>query len=440
MTSTPKAFPGRQLWLVLLLLSCALPTGARAQEANRLLRIQIRPHQGFTRITLLFRSAPDYKLSSTPGKVRIDLRGTGSRSFRKLRSYGDSHIGGVFCSSREGGVQLTVPVREEGSGVQLLGYGSPTALALDIGPAMRRAPRVDIAPGREPILSGTEQFVRDFATPARDGLPFVPTEVKLLQRLLPEGERQLFQQGEGALYKEQGAEALEIFSFFLAKAPAVQALARYRSGQALYLLERYGEALKSFRQGEALWPGYLEQAPEIEQTYADARAKGGDWAGGRALLVRLIDRVNGTAYAAPLLNRLAELSARHGDQTAALEIYRSVAEHAPGTPAAARARMKLADREMFTLSRDQYRSFLEKYQSIYQAPGDFALRDEALFKIALLQALYGPAGEALQASIAYQTCYPRGIFVTIVKKLLTRRERPAHWAKVARSPSAVAKI
>jgi len=418
MISTQRtATSGRRLRLFLVLLCCALPVGAQAQGENRLLRIQIRPHQGFTRITLLFQSPPDFAFSRGGGQVRLSVRGADSPAFRKFRSYADAHVGGVFCSTREEGLRLVVPVKEPGAGVQVLANGNPNALALDIGPAMARAPRVDIAPGREPILSGTEQFVRQFGTPARAGLPFVPTEAKLLGRLLPAGEAQLFQRGEGALYKEQGSEALEIFSFFLQKSPAVKALATYRLAQALYLLERYDEALKALKEAEALWPGYLDQAPELLQTYADLKARGGDYAGGRALLLRLIDQMSGTAYSAPLLNRLADLAARHGDAALATVIYRSVVVHALGTPAAGRARMKLADREMFSLSRDRYRILLERYQSIYQAPGDFALRDEALFKIALLQALYGPAQEALAASVNYQTCYPRGIFGTIVKKM-----------------------
>ena len=194
----------------MVLLCCALPGRADAQAENRLLRIQVRPHQGFTRIILLFQSPPDYTMSRTPGRVRITLRDTDSPAFRKFRSYTDSHVGGVFCSARDGATQLSVPVKEAGAGVELMGYGNPNALALDIGPALKRPLRVDIAPGREPILSGTEQFVREFGTPARAGLPFVPTKVEKLKRLLGDGDLMLFQRGEGALYKEQGTEALEI--------------------------------------------------------------------------------------------------------------------------------------------------------------------------------------------------------------------------------------
>jgi tetratricopeptide (TPR) repeat protein len=111
------------------------------------------------------------------------------------------------------------------------------------------------------------------------------------------------------------------------------------------------------------------------------------------------------------------MTERHGEGELALGIYRNVVVHAPGTPAASRARMKIADREMFTLSRDRYRELLRRYQSIYESQGDFYLRDEALFKVALLQALYGPAREALDATIVYDRRYPRGIFSPIVKKM-----------------------
>jgi tetratricopeptide (TPR) repeat protein len=418
MTSSPRtAYLGRHLWPLLLLLCCALPGRAEAQGENRLLRIQIRPHQGFTRITLLFRSPPDYALSRTPGAVRVSLRGTDGTVFRRYRSYSDANIGGVFCTLRDGELRLQVPLKAPGTGVQMLGHANPSALSLDIGPGVARPTRADILPGREPILSGTEQFVRDFGAPARAALPFVPTPVKRLRQLLAPEDVLLFQRGGGALYKEQGAEALEIFPTFLTKSPALKALAAYRMAQALYLVERFDEALKAFKEAEALWPGYLEQAPELLQPYADLLFKSGDYAGGRALLLRLIDRTAGTAYSAPLLNRLADMAARHGDSALAMIIYRSVVVHAPGTPAAGRARMKLADREMFTMSRDRYRILLDRYQSIYEGGGDFNLRDEAFFKMALLQALYGPASEALAASITYQNRYPRGVFSTIVKKM-----------------------
>ena len=427
MTCTLRtACPGRPLGLLLILLACALPVSARAEQENRLRRIQIVPHQGFTRINLFFQAPPDYTLKLSPGRIRLDIRGADAPSFRKLRSYADRQLSGVFTYPRAGALSILIPVREGEPGVQAISCGNPSVLSLDVGPAVKRAAPVDIAPGREPILAGTEQFVRDFAHPELAGVPFEPTDAKLLKELLPREEMLLFQQGEGLLYREQGNEALAIFSTLLGKPPAVRALAYYRLGGALCLLQRTDEALAAFRQGEALWPEYLEQAPELLQAYAKVRAKSGDFAGARTLLLRLMNKAVGTPYQALLLNRLADLSERRGEMSPAAAMYRSAVVHAPGSTAAGRARLKLADRELFTLSRDRYRELLGRYQAIYQAPGDFALRDEALFKMALLLALYAPPREALEASVSYDKRYPRGIFSTIVKKMREELLLPAY--------------
>lgn len=421
MTSVRRTpFPGARLWLVLLLIVCALPVRARADEPeNRLRRIRIVPHAGFTRINLYFQDPPDYRVTRLDGRVRLEVRGADTPYFKKLRSYSDPRISGVFCANREAGAVVTVAVREPDPAVHAVSPTDPTVLSLDIGHALKRVQLPDIAPGREPILSGTERFVREYGVPARAGLPFQPSDVKELKTLMGEGDAALFQQGEGLLYRERGEEAMAVFSNFLGagRPQAVRALAWFRLGEALTLMEKNDEALAAFRQGEALAPAFLDAAPRIMQLYAEVRAKNGDFAGGRALLVRLIDRLSGTVYAAQLMNRLADLSERHGGAAQALAMYRSVAAHAPGTPAAARALMKIADREMFTLSRERYPSLAARYRAIYEAPGDFSLRDEALFKTALVQALYGPAAEALQASVSYDTRYPRGIFSTIVKKM-----------------------
>ena len=411
------ACPGRSLRLLLVLLVCAFPVSAQAQQENRLRRIEIIPHQGFTRVNLFFQAPPDYTLRSAPGRIRLDVRGADSPAFKKFRAYADPQLSGLITSARAGTLSVSISVRDAEPGVQAISYGNPSVLSLDIGPAVRRARLVDIVPGREPILSGTERFVRDFAHLEPAGIPFAPTDAKLLQELLPEQEMRLFQYGEGLLYEEKGSEAVEIFSSMLAKPPAVRALAYYRLGGALCLLGRNEEALAAFSQAEALWPAYLEQAPEISQSYAEVRAKSGDFAGGRALLVRLMAKFAGTPYQAQLLNRLADMSERHGEKETAAAMYRSVVIHAPASAAAGRARLKLADRELLTLSRDRYRELLGRYQAIYLAPGDFALRDEALFKMALLLALYAPSREALEASVSYDKRYPRGIFSTIVKKM-----------------------
>lgn len=410
---TPR--PGLAL-LLLLVVACALPGLAQAQQENRLRRIAVRPHQEFTRITLFFLSPPDYSLRLSPGRVRLEIRGADAPSFRKLRGYADARLSGIFTELRAGVLSVSIPVRESEPGVQAVSYGNPSVLSLDIGPGVKRAGKVDIAPGREPILAGTEQFVRAFESDP-GGVPFAPTDAKLLKELFAPEELALFQQGESLLYEEQAEGAAAVFTTFLGKPRGARALAFYRLGEALLGLGRVKEALDAFKKGEAAWPQYLEQATDIQQSYADALARSGDFAAGRRKLLQLMDRFVGTPYQSELMSRLADLSQRQGKKLAAAALYRSVIVHAPGSAAAARARLKLADRELFTLSRDRYRELLAKYQGIYQAPGDFATRDEALFKTALLLALYAPPREALEAAISYDRRYPRGIFSTIVKQM-----------------------
>jgi tetratricopeptide (TPR) repeat protein len=406
----------RLFWLFLAFLACALPYNAEAQQQNRLRHIQVLHHKNSTRINLFFQDPPDYSARIGAGRVRLVVKGADAPIFKRLRAAADSRIAGVWCARRNGGLEIVIPVKGGGS-IEMLPVEDSPILSLEIGGAYRPAEAPEILPGREPILSGTERFVRDFAAPARAALPFAPTDVRVIRPLLSDPELQLFQHGEELLYLEQATEAVQVFSNFLSKPPVVRALAWYRLGEAYSLLDRNQEALAAFRQGETLWPGFLAQSPELRLCYAEARAKCGDFAGGRAMLVQLIGELSGSEYAAPLADRLAEMWARHGDSSVAYRMYRTVVEHAPGTPAAARARLKLADREMFTIPRERYQELLQRYSEIYQTPADQLLRDEALFRIALLQALYAPAPEALEASVTYDRRYPRGVFGTIVKKM-----------------------
>ncbi|MBU5611583.1 tetratricopeptide repeat protein [Geomonas azotofigens] len=417
MTFTPRIpGPGLLLGLVTILLACALPQSALAQRENRLLRIAVHPHQGYTRVNLSFQSPPDYTLRVLSGRVRLEVRGADSPSFKKLRALNDRQLAGVTTSQLRGVLSVSIPVREAEPGVQVVSCANPSVLSLDIGPGVKRAARVDIAPGREPILSGTERFVRDFdADPG--GVPFAPTDGKVLKGLLPEGEALLFQQGESLLYRDRAEEAVNVFSMFTNKAAGPKALACYRLGEALERLGRHQDALSYFRQGEGLWPQYLEQAPELLQPYSDALAGTGNFPAARAMLLRLMDRYVGTPYQAELLNRLADLLERNGQKEAALAMYRSVVVYSAGSPAAGRARLKLADRELFTLSRDRYQELLAKYRAVYQEPGDPASRDEALFKMTLLLSLYASPKEALETVVTYDRRYPRGIFSTIIKKM-----------------------
>jgi len=412
-----KAAPGRRLRLLVLILACLIPAAAGAQEENRLRRVQILPRAGYTRINLFFQAPPDYSLVQGSGRLRLSVKGCDAPSLRKLARYADPRIASLSVLRRYQQVELIFRLKQGDPGVEVLD-GNPAVLSLLIGPPARRTPSApEIAAGRESILAGTERFVRQFGAPARVALPFRPSDPRVLKSLLGEEDAKLFERGEGFLYREQGREAQELFSPLLAKATAARALVCYRLGEALALQGRDRDALALFRQAEPLQPGYLDREPEVLQVYAELRVKTGDYPGARALFGRLMTQLSGTPFAAQLSNRLAYLWECQGESELALGMYRTVLSHAPGTEAATRADMRLADREMFSVPRKSYRALYDRYDAIYRSPGDLALRDEAFFKMALLQALYGPADEALAAAIDYGQRYPRGIFSTIVKKM-----------------------
>ncbi|GFO53358.1 lipoprotein [Geomonas sp. Red276] len=436
MTSPPRTRSALRLAFAAILVA-ALPLAAQAQD-NRLRRVRVIPHPGSSTVRLFFQDPPEYRVSTLPGRVVIEVTGADAPPFKRFRSYSDGHLSGIVVTPRYHGVTVTIRTRENDPGVRAVALADPSVLSVEVGPSAKKvALSPDILPGREPILAGIQEFVKNYQLPYRTALPFAPTDAKLLAGQLSADEVKLFQQAEGLLYRERAAEALEIFNGFVARGnTAVKALASYRLGEALLLLDRVPEALASFRQGEALWPAYLENAPGIALGYAEARARGGDFAGGRAQLSRLVQALNGTVYAPPLLDRLAQMYERHRDGEAALAIYRTLAVHADGTVAATRARMKLADRDMFTVPRESYPALLERYQAVYRAPGDLAVRDEALFKIALLKALYGAPRGALEAAVNYDTCYPRGIFSTVVKKMREELLLPVYRELYAAKDSA----
>jgi TolA-binding protein len=402
-------------FLLVLLLILVLPLAGQAQ-GNRLLRLRTAPHAGATRLTLLFQAPPDYTISRLPDRLRLTIRGADSPAFKRYRGYADAVVSGIFCTQRGGDLQVVVKLKP-GARAQIASVADPQTLTLDLSRGPAAAAKVEIVPGREGILKGTEKLVAEFGAPFNSALPFAPTDPKRLQQMLPEPEALLFQRGEDVLYKEQAADAIRVFTYFLNRAPAVRALASYRLGEAYRQLQRDGEAVAAFREGERLQPDYLERAPEVAECYAEVRARSGDYAGGRGMLSRLIAQEAGGPYAAPLMNHLAAMQNRHGDEQGAIATYRAVIARFPASSAAARARMKLVDRELFTLSPESYKALEKRYQALYDAPADNALRDEALFKMALIEALYGPAQEALAQVVTYEKRYPRGLLVTVAKRM-----------------------
>jgi TolA-binding protein len=290
-------------------------------------------------------------------------------------------------------------------------------VTLDIGPSIKGVGRDSVEPGRTKIWSGTETLIREFEPPTRPDVPFIPTDGKLLRKLMPESDANSFLRGEAAIYKEKPAEAEEVFRSFLDKGLPVRAIALYRLGEALYLAQKYPSALAAFREGERLDPEYMAQDPSAIFYYADCLVREGNFEAGRKLLVRLIVGLAWTEHGPSVLLRLGDIYAHAGHENEALSIYRNVVSSFDGTRAFYNASMRLNDREYFRVNSITCRSLINKYRKIHSGDSGRALQDESLFKAALLEALYGPAGDAVDAVAEYERKYPFGIFIKVAKAI-----------------------
>lgn len=409
-------------WISCLLLFIAVifsQSAAASEEPNRLFRFEIKPHHSYTRLVFKLKDDPEFDVTKLPGKrVRVRLKHADSPLFKKYRGYSDSNIGGVVFRRRGNDVLATFATAETDPGLRMLNT-IPHVLVIDVGPFFNSAKRSVVPdPERERIWSGAEKLIRDLNPPLKSDLPFGPTDRRVLEKLVPAEEAQLFLQGEAALYKGKAADAEEVFSFFEKKHSPISALGAYRLGEAQYLMEKYGPALQAFREGESLWPDYLNLNPSVVFYYADTLIRNGELAAARKMLTRLIARVADKKNSVELLVHLGDLYARMGNVAEAVSLYTSVINNFPGSKASYQSRLKLADRDFFSVDKDSYQELSRRYQDINLAGGaGFTVREEALFKGALLDAMHGPPAAALAEIGNYQKKFPRGIFSTIAKSI-----------------------
>lgn len=406
------ALRGVPFLFALLLLAPA----AWGKEPNRLYRIDLRPHPGFTRLGLKLERPPDYAVSHLPGnRVRVTLRETDGGGWKRLRGYSDPHVGGCTVTRRGENLQVTVTAKGDARGVRVFAPDGAGVLTVDVGSALAPRHRSPLAEGREGIRAGVEQLVTRFDPPLRSEIPFVPTDRRVLEKLVPPEEAEQVLAGEAALYRGLGSEAEEIFAPLAAKQSPVRPLALFRLGEARYMLQKYGDALRDLQEAARLWPQFLSLSPATTFAYADSIVRGGDLAGGRRLLGQLIAALADKQYAPLLLVRLADILARQGKEMEAVAIYRTVAENFPEKKAAWHARLKLADRGLVTLEPAIFGGLVAEYLEIYQRGGDFGLREEGLFKAALLTALYGEAEGGFALVAEYGKKFPRGVYTGVAR-------------------------
>jgi len=385
-----------------------------ADVGNRLYRMEVQKKETYTRFIFVFSSPPRYSVSHGPGqKVLVTFYDTCGPLLKKFSSYSDARVESVRFLDHGDRLRFGFSFKEKSSGLRFLALGLPNVLSLDVGASIQVNGRASMPPGRERIWKGAGKLVREFDPPLPSEIPFFPTPGPIIDKLLSGDELKLFVQGENLLYRERSAEAEEIFTRFLDRAPTLRAIAAFRLGEAQYHLEKYESALRWFREGNKLWPDYLVQSPSMVFAYADTLGRCGKGSEGRVVLERMISGMASTKYGPLLLVRLADITARSGRDMDAVATYETVARKFSGTRAASLAAVRLADRRLFAVNSDTYRALSEAYRMIYRKTGDPVLKDETLFKSALIVSLYGPADKAVRAIAEYQKTFPNGVFFNV---------------------------
>src|SRR5665647_23397 len=123
------------------------PEEAHASIPNHLYRIDIRPHNDFTRLTISLEETPHYSLSAIPGsRLRLVIQDTGGTLFKKFRRYSDKNIGGLLVKKRGDNLLVTFQISEK-AGWRNLTRSDVSAITIDVG--------IPFKPGvPQPSLSG----------------------------------------------------------------------------------------------------------------------------------------------------------------------------------------------------------------------------------------------------------------------------------------------
>ena len=409
------SFPrlARSLWLLILLFS---PMATAAVPA-RLQRIEIHPGAASTQLRFKLQDFSSYTATYPSSTVlRLRFIGTTSPSFRHLQSLKDPHVSGIQVRQRMGDTLVDITARDRVAGFRITPLSEAGAIRVDVGPAFKGKSGIQVLPGRERILQGAEKLVREFETPIKGMLPFVPSDPKLLKKTLSDGDAKILMAGEAALYKGHDTDAETLFRALSPADPQTRGAVFCRLGEALYGLQKYSEAIKAFAEGERLWPEFLPANPTAAYSYADSLIRTGNYPHGRRELTRLLTAGTDKTYVPILMVRLGDVQALQGEEQASINTYQSVKKLFPGSRGASYAAMQLADRRMLAVNSGNYAELTQEYRQI-QDVGDFSLRDEALFKEALLESLFGPELLALAKVSDYEKKYPRGVFAAIARSM-----------------------
>jgi TolA-binding protein len=421
------------VWLLLLFV-LIIPLPVEASIPNQIQRIEIRQKPLFTRITVKLSDEPRFKVSRLPNnRLRIRLADTNGTLFKSLRRYSDPNIGGLLLTRRGNDMLITFAMAADKAGWRTVHVDGLPALALDVGPLFKNAAIQYQLPGRERIRNGAAKLLKDFDPPLKPEIPFMPTDRQALKTLLNDADQRLFLEAEGALYKGKLTAAEDAFTQFAARSPQIRPLALYRLAEAQYRLQKYGQALVTFREAVKQWQEFLGLNPAVMFYYGDSIARNGDLPGGRQQLAKLIVAHADKKYAPVLLVRMADVLARQGEEESARAMYQTVKEGFNGNKAHQIALIKLADQEFLQSSPLDYLKLSATYKDMADTTVDFDLREETTFKHALIEAINGPPDTALDLITNYQKRYPKGVYSAVVRDmrddLVVLVYRGKDWAK-----------
>lgn len=445
--SKSAACPRRSLRTLLfgvtlsLLAVTIFPCRTYASIPNRLYRIDIRPHNDFTRLTVRLADPPRYTLSEIPGnRLRLVIQDTGGTLFRKFRRYSDRNIGGLVLKRRGDSLLVTFQISPS-AGWRDLSRPDVSAITVDVGTPFKPRASLPHPGGRDKIWNGVEKLVRDFDPPLKSEIPFSPTDRQILANFLTDDEQKNFMAAEAALYKGRLTEAEELFTRFASRQTQIRPLALYRLGETWYKLQKYPQALAAFREGEKLWPAYLGLNPGVTFYYGDSIARSGELRYARSLLAGLVARLADKTFAPALLIRLGDILSRQGHESEARAIYQNVGENFKENKAGQMALMRDADSRFLQTTPWNYRSVSDVYLNASKLSGDLDMREEAHFKYVLLESLHGEASEALRLLTDFQRKFPRGVYVAVVRTmrevLVAEVYRRTNWSS---DPSALVRF
>lgn len=437
-----RTFFARHVWLwtgLGLLLLIAVPATFGSIPVVQFNRFEAKPVNGGTRFVFKFASTPETVLLRLPDKrIRLVFKNSEPGFIRSIKGYSDTVVQEIKLMTRGTDLVLTFTLKKPDDGVGLHSEKESGIVTLALGPGFNERGGSSVLPAREQIRLGAERLLKGLNPPLSADIPFTPVSRGPLYELLSKGDAQRMQAAEAALYKGYAADAEKYLTGMTHADAGLNALILSRLGEALYQQQKYAEAERIFAEAERGYPEIRDLNPSAFFSSADCIARAGNLEAARLKMGELVTSHADKPYATMLLARLGDILQRGGHELEARAIYQNLLQSFPASKAAMESRMKLADRRLLSVTAENYHDLREEYADLQSKAGDFAAREQAAFKSALLTALYAGADEALSVMNEFVRRHPRGpssqVAAAMLEDLLSERlqelERAREYAQL----------